>query len=117
MRPSQIEAFAEMVETISPHAVIAALEWEIPILEKTLAAQPSVPSADATSILDFCRFVFAARRGMSVDFSLDTLPSLHRELYRKTVARLVKAEELPFSAKSEFDHLIFSHRRHLLLNA
>ncbi len=117
MRPNQIEAFAEMVETISPRAIIAALEWEIHILEKILAVQHSVPSADAVSILDFCRFVFAARRGMSVDFSLVTLPSLHRELYRKTVARLVKAEELPFSAKSEFDHLIFSNRRQLLLNA
>ena len=116
MSPSQIEAFAEMVETISPRAVIAALEWEIPILEK-LAATCSAPSEEATSILDFCRFVAAARRGLSVEFSANTLPSLHRELYLKIVARLVKADELPFTAKAEFDHVIFSNRRQLLLNA
>jgi hypothetical protein len=116
MKPNQIEAFAEMVETIPPHAVIAALEWEIPILEKNLATQYPAPSADAAAILDLCRFVFAARRGMSVEFSSDTLPSQHREIFRKTVARLVKAEELPFSAKAEFDHIIFSNRRQLLSN-
>jgi hypothetical protein len=112
MRPSQFEAFAEMVETISPRAIIAALEWEIPILEKILAhTRPVAPSVEAESILEFCRFVAAARRGMTVEFSAATLSSRQRELYRKTVARLVDAEELPFTAKQKFDQLAFNDGR------
>ena len=116
MRPCQFEAFAEMVETISPRAVIMAVEWEIPILEKILNRRPT-PSGEAESILVFCRFIAAARRGMSVEFSTVTLPSWHRELYRKTVKRLVDAEELPITARAEFDHLIFNNRREVFQSA
>jgi len=106
MRPSQFEAFAEMVEAISPHSIIEALEWEIPILEKLRAYPRPAPSADAESILHFAKFVVAARREMPVEFSAAALPSQHHDFYGKTVARLVNAEELPFTAIAKFDDLV-----------
>jgi hypothetical protein len=106
MRPSLFGSFADMIEAISPRAIIRALEREKLILAVDLACQRRVPPAEAASILILCRFVEAVRKGAPIQFSAATLPARHLELYRKTVARLVAAEELPSYAMSEFENLV-----------
>jgi hypothetical protein len=108
MRLSLFDAFADMIETISPRAIIRALEREHRMLQEDLAYQRPVPPKEAASILNFCRFVEAVKTGAPVQFPAAALPARHLEFYRETVGRLVDAEELPFNAKAEFDNMICS---------
>jgi hypothetical protein len=108
MKPSLFESFADMIETIPVHAILRTLERESRMLEEDLAYQRPIPPTEARSILDFCRFVAAVGNELQIPALTNPPPPPHLEFYRKTVARLVDAEELPFDAKMEFDSIFSS---------
>lgn len=104
MRLSLFDSFADMIENIPARAIIRVLEREQRMLAEDLFCQRPVPVKDATSILGFCAFIDAALEEMPAELSTP-LPQEHLEFYRKTVERLIAAEELPFDAQMEFDRV------------
>jgi len=106
MKLSLFESFADVMENIPVRAILRTLERESRMLEEDLAYQRPVPQQEAASILTFCRFVEAARKRMTAGLLFKKLPARHVQLYRKTLARLVDAEELPTNASDEFDKMV-----------
>ena len=98
------DSFADMIENIPPTAILRVLQREQHMLEEDLICQRPVPFKEAESILNFCRFIAAAREEHQTRFS-NPLPQSHLEFYRKTVERLIDAEQLPFDARMEFDRM------------
>jgi len=105
MRMSLFNSFADMIEAIPVCAIARTLEREQRMLEEDLFCQRPVPLKQVESVLAFCRFVDAAKEGLPVPAPANPLPDSHLEFYRKTVERLIAAEELPYHALAEFDQV------------
>ena len=90
-----------MIESIPDKGVLRAVELERWMIQDDLANKRTVPIHDATSILDFCHFLTAAKLGGEIHPSV--LPMEHVPFYRETVGRLMKAGELPAYAIEHFD--------------
>lgn len=103
MRQCLFDSFADMIEVIPARAVLRTLERESKMLQEDLALQRPVPVGQAASILDFCRFVENVSRGMPAPAPSAASSASQTEFYRKTVARLTAAGELPLHATLEFD--------------
>ena len=78
-----------------------AAELQRQMVQNDLAEKRTLPLKDAHSILAFCRFLDNAVIG--VHSVASALPLQHMSFYRKTVARLVEAGELPFEAGELFE--------------
>jgi len=103
MRQCLFDSFADMIEAIPSRAVLRTLERESKMLQEDLALQRDVPAGQAASILCFCRFVGTVSRGLPVPAPAAAISANQMEFYRKTVARLIAAGELPQNAALEFD--------------
>lgn len=93
--------FLEMISSLPTEAVYTATEKEREMIEEDISYHRSFPIRDTMSILSFCRFLHAEMIGLSVTPSI--LPFDHVEFYRRMVARLVAAHELPSIALQQFD--------------
>jgi len=103
---SLFNAFADLVELLSPALVIQATELQGGILERALDRNRPVPRDEAMSIISFCRFIRAIRQSPgSLPLFAPPIPSVQLAFYRKTVSRLIQAGELPESTLREFDYI------------
>jgi hypothetical protein len=101
MTDGLFESFCELLETLPASHVLKAAEAERTRLEDDLTRKRIVCRDEARSVASFCDFVTAAARG--VHYSFPELPVEHCAYYRKVVQRLVEAEELPASARNDFE--------------
>ena len=106
MRLSLFDSFADMIDTIPVGAIFRTLEREQRMIEDDLAHQRPVPLKEAESILNFCYYVESIREESSGWAFTAPLPSEHLAFYRKTLDRLIAAEQLPPDAKAGFDGAI-----------
>lgn len=90
-----------MINGLPPEAVFIAAARERRMIEEDLSCQRALPSVEAMSVLNFCRFIETASAGGIV--LREPLPINHIDFYRKTIARLIKANELPMCAHRQFD--------------
>lgn len=99
------ESFCVMIDKIPAKGVLTAVELERQMVQNDLAQKRTLPLKDAHSILAFCNFLKHTVNGIhSVS---TTLPLQHLSFYKKTVARLIEAGELPFETKELFDENFF----------
>jgi len=75
-------------------------------LEEDLALQRPVPLEEAESILNFCHFIEAVSESLPGWVFTSPPPPAHLEFYRKTLDRLIASEEVPFTARAEFEGII-----------
>ena len=116
MRLSLFDSFADMIEAIPVGAILRTLEREQRMIEDDLAHQRPVPLKEAESILNFCYYVESVREGSSGWIFTAPLPREHLSFYRKTLDRLIAAEQLSPDAKAGFDGAIAGGSlKHLLL--
>jgi hypothetical protein len=101
--------FLKTINDLPPQAVYAATEMEREMIEEDISYHRTFPIRDTMSILSFCRFLHAAMIGLSVMPSF--LPFDHVEFYRRMVARLVVARELPPATLQQFDSAFFFYRK------
>jgi len=92
-----------MIDKLPANGVISAAERECQLLENDLATNRPVPKQEAHSILSFCRFLAVSKSGFKVPRAV--LPPGHTAFYRKTLDRLIEAEELPKSAEEQFEEV------------
>jgi|SRR5882724_10076360 len=117
MRLSLFDSFADMINTIPVGAIFRTLEREQHMLEDDLAHQRPVPLKEAESILNFCYFVESTRSGSSAWTFTAPLPPGHLAFYRKTLDRLIAAEQLLPDAKTGFDGIVAGTSLKQLLHA
>ncbi|MDR3455839.1 MAG: hypothetical protein P4N60_00215 [Verrucomicrobiae bacterium] len=106
MKLSLFDSFADMIGTIPVGAILRTLEREQRMIEEDLAYQRPVSLKEAESILNFCYYVEAVREGLPGWAFTLPLPPEHLTFYRKTLDRLITAQELPPGARAEFDSFI-----------
>jgi hypothetical protein len=101
--PFQIfELFTTMIESLPPQAILKALDLECDMLENDAKNHRLPVPEDAFSIFYFREFVRAIKL-RKVMRPVKPLPSVHIEFFKKTVVRLVQANELPQAALDQFD--------------
>lgn len=106
MRLSLFDSFADMIKTIPVGAIIRTLAREQHMIEEDLAYRRPVSLKEAESILNFCYYIEAVRKGSPGWAFTIPLPPEHLDFYRKTLDRLIAAQELPPGAREEFDSVI-----------
>jgi hypothetical protein len=94
---------ASTLETIPVRAVLKTLELESHMLREDLLKGRAVSVSEAQSILEFYEFIRSVKAGSPVRRTAFASPLHHVAFYRKTVDRLVEAEELPVTAKAQFE--------------
>ena len=105
------ELLTRTITSVPARAVIRFLDLECNMVERDSEHDNFAGSQDANSVLLFRQFVLTAKRG-EVMHPVSPLPPDHIEFYKKTILRLVQANELPSSAMEQFDHA-FQLPRHL----
>lgn len=103
MQSESFDNFAKLISELPDEAVIKALDLKCRQIQNDLGNDHWGLSAEAYSILYFRLFVLAERHDHPLQ-SVIPLPANHIEFYKKTVIRLVKAEELRPSALERLDH-------------
>jgi hypothetical protein len=96
------ELFAKMITDVPAQGVFKALDIECQMLKSDVEHNRLPLPEDAFSIFYFREFVHAAKLGRPLSSS-KPLPPDHVEFFKKTIARLVQANELPQSAAEQFD--------------
>jgi hypothetical protein len=94
--------FTEMVNGLAPETIINSLDLQCDTLEQDFQQRHAALDDDALSILCFRQFIRMARKGV-VMACAKHLPPDHLDFYRKTIARLVHANELRASALEQFE--------------
>lgn len=92
-----------MIGDLPPQGVLKALDLECRMLKDDVESNRLPLPADAFSILYFREFVRAIKFGDVLQPSR-RLPPDHIEFFKKTIVRLVQANELPTAAMVQFDH-------------
>jgi hypothetical protein len=104
MRTHLFEAFAEMVDGLPDEGILKAIELERQMLKDDLLYK-RVSDEEVASIFIFCEFI---KTVVEEDAMIPTeLPTDQIACFRKIVMRLIRAGELPFTAREQFD-LTFS---------
>ena len=98
-----MDDFAKTVETLSAGAILNVLELESKLLEFDPENYRLYLPADAYSIFCFRQFVRSVKLGKTTS-RCKPLPPEHVKFYRQTVTRLIEANELPQSARQQFDN-------------
>lgn len=96
--------FTSMIGGLPPEAILKAVDLQCEMLENDLKNRRLPAPEDAFSIFCFREFVRAIKLG-KVMRDVRALPPDHIEFFKKTVVRLVQADELPQTAMDQFDHL------------
>ncbi len=94
--------FTEMVNGLAPETIIKTLDQQCDTLEQDFQQRHAALDDDALSILCFRQFIRMSRKGV-VMACAKHLPADHLDFYRKTIARLVHANELRASALEQFE--------------
>ena len=95
------ELFTGVIANLPPQAILKAFDLECEMLEKDAKNHRPVPE-DAFSIFYFREFIQAMKLGEVVR-QVKPLPPDHIEFFKKTIVRLVQANELPQAAMDQFD--------------
>jgi hypothetical protein len=95
------ELFTGVIADLPPEAILKVLDLECDMLEKDAKNHRPVPE-DAFSIFYFREFVRTIKLG-KVMRHVKPLPADHIEFFKKTIVRLVQANELPQAAMDQFD--------------
>jgi hypothetical protein len=103
MNSRHFASFAEMIDSLPVKGILKAATVERLMLEDDLAHKRTPPTEEAGvhSIVNFCRFLEAAR--LNLDIFPVAVPVVHFVFYRKTVANLIEAGELPGRAEAQFE--------------
>jgi hypothetical protein len=94
------ERFMATIDSVPAKGVLKAVELEGQMLQNVLAFKRTVPLEDELSILAFYNFLKSAAGGICV--APVPLPIQHIVLCKKTLERLIEAEQLPYEAKEQF---------------
>jgi hypothetical protein len=95
-------SFTKMINGLPTRAVLMALDLECKMLKNDIEVHRLDFSEDAFSIMSFRQFVRLAKQDEAMQ-CLKPLPPDHLEFYKKTIVRLIQANELPSSAMKLFD--------------
>ena len=98
------ESFRSMIHQMPPKAILMAIERQGRMMENDLVNERNLNEGEAVSVLNFCRFIKAASSGLNVP-SPCVVPVGHVAFYRKIVAKLIEAGDLPAYAKNQFDEV------------
>jgi hypothetical protein len=103
MNSSHFALFAQMIDSIPVKGILKAATVERLMLEDDLAHKRTPPSEEAGvhSIVNFCRFLEAAKNGLEI-FPVE-VPVVHFAYYRKIVTKLIEAGVLPGRAEAQFE--------------
>jgi hypothetical protein len=96
------DSFAKLISNVPDRAVLETLDLECKMLQDDLRQHRVDLTDEANSILNFQLFVRAAKFGHAIR-RIVPLPAEHIEFYKKTIIRLIQAEQLPPSAMNNFD--------------
>ena|ERR1700676_1717061 len=101
------ERFMGMINSIPAKGVFRAVELECQMLENDLIQKrQNLSLEDTHSILAFYNFLKSAADGICV--APIPLPIQHIVFYKKTLERLIEAEQLPYEAKEQFHETFLS---------
>ncbi len=101
MRTGVFEPFCEMIDGTPPKAVLRTVEHSCHQLQNDVFSKVVPYGQEVISILTFNRFLASANG--YIEFTPGILPAPHLVFFRKTVARLVEANELPADSLKWFD--------------
>ncbi|MGH7940081.1 MAG: hypothetical protein ACREE6_06005 [Limisphaerales bacterium] len=101
------DLFARMITSLPAGVILKALDLEAKMLERDSENHRLYLPADAYSIFCFRQFVRVVKFGGTIPNCKPLLPA-HLNFYKKTVARLIEAKELPESATKAFDDAFVS---------
>jgi hypothetical protein len=100
------ERFQDTIEDIPAKGVLRVVKLQCHMLQNDLARKHTLPLNDVRSIFAFYNFLKCAADGIRIPPVI--LPMQHISFYRKTVERLIAAEQLPFAAKDQFEEVFHS---------
>jgi hypothetical protein len=103
MRLNLLNHLASTLENIPVRAIFKTLELESHMLREDLLKGRPVSISEAQSILEFYEFIRSAKEGTPARKTAFAGPIHHVAFYRKIVDRLVEAQELPVTAKTQFE--------------
>lgn len=101
--------FIGSLDSIPVEDFFRVLERECRMLERRVCNKRKPLNEEAASVLTFRRFLNAVM--LDVQLSHSALPADHIAVYRKCIARLVKAQKLPAGAREEFDKTFSGNRK------
>jgi len=101
MATGVFESFCEMIDGIPPGSILQTVENRCHKLQNDVFSKLVPYGQEVISILTFNRFLASANG--YIEFSPSVLPAPHLAFFRKTVARLVEAKELPADSLRWFD--------------
>jgi hypothetical protein len=104
MHPSLFDPLANTIESLPPRAIIRTLELQSQMLKDDLANDRPLPVREVESLQSFYHFIKAVKERSPLEVYPATLPLRHLSFYKKTVDRLVTAEELPADARIQFEN-------------
>lgn len=103
--------FARTISNLPAKAILKALDLESKMLEFAAENYRVYLPEDAYSIFCFRQFVQAAKLGKTTTRCMP-LPQDHLKFYQETVTRLIEANELPQSAREQFDNVFSISHQH-----
>ena len=95
------EQFCELIDGIPPSAILRTVENRCHKLQNDVFSKLVPYGQEVISILTFNRFLASANG--YIEFTPGILPAPHLAFFRKTIARLVDAKELPGESLKWFD--------------
>ena len=98
--PHSFDDFIKLISGVPDRTILNTLDLKYKLLHVDLNHNQLDLTDDACSILYFMMFVRATTSGKSIAC---IVPPDHIEFYKKTIVRLVQAEQLPPSAMDNFD--------------
>ncbi|MDE3067744.1 MAG: hypothetical protein KGJ60_09355 [Verrucomicrobiota bacterium] len=101
MKSSRFDSLAKTIDEMPARQIIKAIELERMMINEDLSNQRISAAGETRSILNFCRFVAAAKWRQRA--APTTVPASHIGFYRRTVQKLVNAGELPVEAEEQFE--------------
>lgn len=106
MKTNLFETFAKVTESFPVNGLLLMAELQEEMIENDLSQKRILPTEEAISVVNFCRFLKAVAHGSGIFPT--TLPVQHLAFYRRTVKRLMDAGELPFNAGKQFSQTFLS---------
>jgi hypothetical protein len=103
MRLNLLNQLATTLDKIPVRAIFKTLELESHMLREDLLKGRPVSISEAQSVLEFYEFIRSVKEGAPARKSAFAGPIHHVPFYRKIVDRLVEAQELPVTAKTQFE--------------
>jgi len=106
MRLSLLNHLADTLENLPARAILKTLELESRMLKDDLLHDRPVSVDEAQSVVDFYDFIRSIKEGSPDKKLISASPTHHQAFFRKTIERLIAAQELPLAALSQFEESI-----------